>query len=65
MAVIILKRHGLDELEPVARFEDGEWTDADEEFTTDDYYADQPEEVLLSDYDGPDYFAISEEDYQG
>lgn len=66
MAIIILRRHGLDEMEPVARFEDGAWTEAADGFryAEDDYFDGYDEEMILAHFDGPDLFAIPAEDFR-
>lgn len=64
MALLILRRQGLAEMEPVARWEDGEWTHRPEDSRVfDDYYEGVREEVLFDDFDGPDRFAIHERDF--
>lgn len=67
MTILILKRHGLDEMEPIARWKDGEWTDGDPDkyrFIRDDSYQQYDARMMLSEFDGPDIFAIPEDDYE-
>jgi len=68
MAIILLKRQGLDDAEPIARWEDGEWIAGDEEkyrFIGDEYYETFDDEMMLDHFNGPDIFATTEEAYQG
>ena len=65
MVVIILKRQGVDEAEPVALWEDGEGIEGDQRFTEDPAYEHYTPEMLISEFNGPDLFAIRKEDYTG
>lgn len=59
MAVTIVRRQGLDDFEPVARWEPGEgFVDGDARFTTDDVYAEYDREQVFAEFDGPDLFAV-------
>lgn len=65
MAIIILRRQGISDMEPIARWDDGEWTDGEEQFGDDPAYQHYDEDMMMAEFDGPDLFAITEEDWQG
>jgi hypothetical protein len=65
MTIIILKRTGVDEMEPVARWADGEWIAGDLSIMDDPAYERYDEDLMLQEFNGPDLFATTEAAYQG
>lgn len=68
MVIIILERNGIDDMTPIARWEDGEWLEGDYltyRFLTDEVYQQYDEAMMLDEFNGPDLFATTEEAYRG
>lgn len=50
-------------MEPVARWDDGEWIEGDQRFTEDPVYEHYSPDMLIDEFNGPDLFAITEKNY--
>jgi hypothetical protein len=54
-----------DDYERIAVFENGNWEEGEENISRPEFYEGAPEEVVLNDFDGPQFLALDREKAEG